>query len=99
LVVAATRVLDRLVEEYSKNRNAVGDTLVAYCLIELKERGIKLDHVTYDALKSGFQKENLILQVPGLGNVELAEMNPAGGKASSIMAATRKTIGGNMKRS
>jgi hypothetical protein len=94
---AGTRVLDRLVDEYSKNRTAVTDTILAYCLLELKERGLKLDHVTYDALKTGFQRENLVLQVPGLGNVELAEMNPATGKVATLLAREKKTIDGGMK--
>jgi hypothetical protein len=96
---AGTRVLDRLAEEYSKNRSVVTDTIVAYCLLELKDRGLKLDHVSYDALKAGFQREDLILQVPGLGSVEPAEMNPATGKVPSLLASGRKTIGGNVKRS
>ena len=81
---AVTRVLDRLVEEYANKRDAVGDTLIAYCLIELRARGVKLDHITYAALKTGFHREDLILQVPGLGHVELQDMNPATGKVSSI---------------
>jgi len=40
-------------------------------------RGLRLDYVTYDALKAGFQNESLIFQVPGLGSIELGEMNPA----------------------
>ena len=83
---ACTRVLDRLVEEYSNYRSSVGDTLVAYCLIELHERGVRLDHVTYDALKTGFRNEDLIVQVPGLGSVKLAQMNPA---ADKVRRATR----------
>jgi hypothetical protein len=66
---------------------------------ELKERGLKLDHVSYDALKTGFPKEDLVFQVPGLGSVELAEMNPATGRVPSFMASGRKPIGGNVKRS
>ena len=95
---AVTRVLDRLVEEYSKKRDTVGDALIAYCLIELKARGVKLDHLSYDALKTGFQKENFMLQVPGFCNVELAAMNPAGGKVSGIAANARKTIGVSISR-
>jgi hypothetical protein len=89
---AGTRVLDRLVEEYSKNRSAVGDSIVAYCLLELRERRLTLDHVTYDALKTGFREEHLVLQVPALGNIELAEMNPAAGKVPNLIASARKKI-------
>ena len=95
---AVTRVLDRLVGEYASRRDAVGDTLIAYCLLELRSRGVKLDHITYAALKTGFQREDLILQVPGLGNVELQEMNPAAGNVSSISANGRKTIGGRFRK-
>jgi hypothetical protein len=95
---AGTRVLDRLVEEYSRKRDSTGDTIIAYCLIELKVRGVKLDHVTYDALKIAFPNENLMMQVPGLGNVEIAAMNPSGAKVASMAANARKTIGGRMSK-
>jgi hypothetical protein len=92
-------VLDRLVEEYSKSRCAVTDTIVAYCLLELRDRGLRLDHVTYEALRTGFHREDLVLQVPGFGNLEVSEMNPAAGKVATLLARGKETIGGNLKRS
>jgi hypothetical protein len=74
---ANSRLLDRLVDAYSKRRAKVTDALLAYCLLELKERGLKLDYVTYDALKTGFLNEGLIFNVLGQGSVELREMSPA----------------------
>lgn len=95
---AGTRVLDRLVEEYSKSRSLVSDILVAYCLLELRDRGLKLDHVSYDALKTGFQLEDFIFQVPGLGNVQLSEMNPASVIIPSLLAGAKKTIASKDRR-
>lgn len=74
---ASTRLLERLLEAYANDRAEITDALVAYCLLELKERGVKLDYVTYAALKSGFQNESLVFQIPNMGSVELGEMNPA----------------------
>jgi hypothetical protein len=45
--------------------------------VELKERRLKLDYVTYQALKAGFQSEDVVFQIPGQGNVQLREMDPA----------------------
>jgi hypothetical protein len=77
---ANARLLDRLVEAYASRRTEITDALIAYCLLELKERGLRLDHVTFDAFMTGFKDERLVFQVPGLGSVELAEMNPADSK-------------------
>jgi hypothetical protein len=74
---AGTRVLDRLVDECAKNRTTVGDALVAYCLLELKDRGLKLEYMTYEALRTGYRRDDFVFQVPGAGNVSIAEMNPA----------------------
>jgi hypothetical protein len=74
---AVARVLDRLVDTYARKRTTVGDAITAYCLLELKDRGMKLDYVTYDALKMGYHEETFTFQVPGAGLVSVAEMNPA----------------------
>jgi hypothetical protein len=96
---ASSRLLDRLVEEYSKTRTPVTDAIAAYCLVELKDRGIKLDYVTYEALKTGFQNEKLVLHVQGVGSVEIAEMNPAAGKVPTLLASSKKAIGSNRTHS
>ena len=88
---SSTHLLDRLVDEYSTKRDDVGDAILTYCLIELKVRGIKLDFVTYDALRKSFGEERL-LQVPGLGSLEIREFDPAAGKVASISASGRKPI-------
>lgn len=74
---AGTRVLDRLVDEYARRRSTVGDALVAYCLLELKDRGMRLDPLTYDGLKTGYRDEGFVFQVPGAANVSVSEMNPS----------------------
>jgi hypothetical protein len=96
---ASSRLLDRLVEEYSKTRTPVTDAIAAYSLVELKDRGIKLDYVTYEALKTGFRNEKLVLHVQGVGSVELAEMNPAAGKVPTLLASSKKAIGSNRMHS
>ena len=88
---ASTHLLDRLVDEYSKKRDDVGDVILTYCLIELKARGVKLDFVTYDALSKAFGEERL-LQVPGVGSLKIGELDPAAGKLGSVSARGRKPI-------
>ena len=73
---AGTRVLDRLVDAYAKNRTDIGDALIAYSLLELKSRRMKLDYVTYESLKTEYG-EGFMFQAPGMGNVAVSEMNPA----------------------
>jgi hypothetical protein len=86
---ASTRLLDRLVEEYSKNRTTAGDALVSYCLLELKDRGVKLDHLTYEALKAAYRREDFMFQVPGAGNVSVSEMSPPA-PVPRLLASTAK---------
>jgi hypothetical protein len=96
---ASTRLLDRLVEEYSKKRTAITDPIVACCLLELRDRGVKLDYVTYNALKTGFQSENLTLHILGAISVEFAEMNPAKGKVIPLLGSGKKIMSGHRKPS
>lgn len=84
---ASSRLLDRLVEEYSKNRSALTDPLLTFCLLELRERGLKLDYVTYEALKTGFGAEHMTLQIQGVGAVELSEMDPASNRVVRLLAS------------
>jgi hypothetical protein len=89
---ASTRLLDRLVDEYSKSRNNVTDAICAYCLLELKSRGQKLDFVTYESVATAY-KEDFTMQVPGLGRIMIGEMNPRLIK-SPLLEGRKKSISG-----
>ena len=57
---------------------------MAYCLLELKNRGFLLDPLTYEALRTGYLREDFVFQVPSTGNVSVSEMNPATKKVSTL---------------
>lgn len=85
-----TRLLDRLVEEYSTGRSDTTDAICAYCLLELKSRGQKLDFVSYEAVAAGFT-EDFTMQVPGVGRVIISEMNPGFTKITSSEGRKKST--------
>jgi hypothetical protein len=80
------------VNEYAINRTAMGDALVAYCLLELRKRGAKLEHVTYEALRTGYRHDDFMFQAPSEGNVSVAEMNPSAILPRLLASASRHSM-------
>ena len=70
-------------------RSQVTDVIVTYCLLELRDRGHRLDFVTYESVKASYKREDFIMQVPGIGGGKIGEMNPVSGKIARIVGNAR----------
>ena len=51
------RFLNYLIEAFAAKRTPVTDTMVGYCISELRVRRLRMDFTTYDRLKAGLPNE------------------------------------------
>jgi hypothetical protein len=73
---ANSRFLDFIVEYCCEKNTQVADLLVAYAVIELYERRVKLMHETYKRALAKYQSDIFTFVVPGAKQAQLGFLNP-----------------------
>lgn len=74
--LANSRFLDFIVEYCCEKNSRVADLLVAYAVIELYDRRLKLMHQTYDRAVAVYKSDIFTFVVPGAKQAQLQFLNP-----------------------
>jgi hypothetical protein len=74
--LANSRFLDFIVEYCCEKNSRVADLLVAYAVIELYDRRLKLMHQTYEKALAAYKTEIFTFVVPGAKQAQLQFLNP-----------------------
>jgi hypothetical protein len=76
LRLANSRFLDFIVEYCCDKKSKVADLLVAYAVIELYDRRLKLEHQTYEKALTVYKSDIFTFVVPGAKQAQLGFLNP-----------------------
>jgi hypothetical protein len=72
-----SRFLNYVIEACAGKRGQpAADVVAAYCLVEMYQRGLKLDFQTYDGILPIYKSERFTFVVIGKGQVQLGFLNP-----------------------
>lgn len=74
--LANSRFLDFIVEYCCDKQSKVADLLVAYAVIELYDRRLKLEHQTYKKALAAYKTDMFTFVVPGAKQAQLQFLNP-----------------------
>jgi len=74
--LANSRFLNFIVEYCCDKTSPVTDLLVAYAVIELYERRLKLEHQTYEKALSAYRTDIFTFVIPGAKQAQLQFLNP-----------------------
>jgi hypothetical protein len=74
--LANSRFLDFMVEYCCDKHSKVADLLVAYAVIELYERRLKLEHQTYQKALAAYKTDMFAFVIPGAKQAQLQFLNP-----------------------
>jgi hypothetical protein len=54
----------------------VTDIIAGYCMLEIRARGQKLEHITYEKALKAFGSDRFTFNIVGAGQVQLSFVNP-----------------------